>query len=47
MNVINSAIEKAEGFLVIGMGVEAWNTLEDLPSDAKNHPRVLEMRARC
>jgi len=26
------------------MAVEAWETLEDLPSEAKNHPRVLELR---
>ena len=44
MNAIRAAIEKAEGFLSLGMGVEAWETLEDLPSDAKNHPRVLELR---
>lgn len=44
MEAIRAAIEKAEGFLVLGMGVEAWETLEDLPSDAKNHPRVLELR---
>ena len=44
MEAIRAAIEKAEGFLVLGMGVEAWETLEDLPSDAKNHPQVLALR---
>lgn len=44
MEAIRAAIEKAEGFLVLGMGVEAWDTLEDLPTEAKNHPRVLELR---
>jgi thioredoxin-like negative regulator of GroEL len=25
------------------MGIEAWETLEDLPSEAKNHQRILEL----
>lgn len=29
------------------MAAEAWETLEDLPTDAKNHPRVLELRLHC
>ena len=37
-------IEKAEGFVTLGMGVEAWETLEDLPTELKNVPRVLELR---
>lgn len=41
---MKSEIEKAEGFLALGMGVEAWNTLEDLPTEAKNHPQVLALR---
>jgi len=44
METIRAAIEKAEGFVTLGMGVEAWETLEDLPTEAKNHPRVLELR---
>jgi thioredoxin-like negative regulator of GroEL len=44
MNPITQAIEKAEAFLVLGIGVEAWETLEDLPTEAKNIPRVLELR---
>ena len=44
MNAIRQAIEKAEGFVTLGMGLEAWETLEDLPTDAKNIPRVLELR---
>lgn len=44
MEAIRTAIERAEGFLSLGMGVEAWETLEDLPQDAKNHPRVLALR---
>lgn len=44
METIGLAIEKAEGFVALGMAVDAWETLEDLPSEAKNHPRVLELR---
>lgn len=44
MNEIRQAIEKAEGFVTLGMGIEAWETLEDLPTEAKNIPRVLELR---
>lgn len=47
MNAIRRAIEKAEGFLALGIGDESWETLEDLPTDAKNHPRVLELRLEC
>lgn len=44
MQEIKAAIEKAESFLVLSMAEDAWETLEDLPSDAKNLPRVLELR---
>lgn len=47
MKEITAAIERAEGFLVWNMGEDAWETLEDLPSEAKNHPRVLELRLEC
>lgn len=47
MSTIYNAIEQAEGFLVLGMAEDAWETLEDLPSDAKNHQRVLELRLEC
>ena len=47
MNVIKPATDKAEGFLVLGMAEDAWECLEDLPTDAKNHPRVLELRLEC
>ncbi len=30
----------------LGLSVEAWETLEDLPPDAKNHPNVLTLRVR-
>jgi hypothetical protein len=30
----------------LGLSVEAWETLEDLPPDAKNHPSVLALRVR-
>ena len=43
---MTAIIEKAEGFLDLGMGVDAWNILEDLPTDAKNHPDVLALRIR-
>jgi hypothetical protein len=43
---IKAAVTKAEGFLDLGMAEEAWNTLEDLPTDAKNHPQVLALRIR-
>jgi thioredoxin-like negative regulator of GroEL len=38
------AIEIAEGFLTLGMSLEAWETLEDLPAESKNNQRVLELR---
>jgi hypothetical protein len=44
MNAITQAIEKAEGFVTLGIGEDAWETLEDLPTEAKNIPRVLELR---
>ncbi|MCF7787827.1 MAG: hypothetical protein K9N47_16985 [Prosthecobacter sp.] len=44
MNTLNQAIEKAEGFLALGIGDDAWELLEDLPTELKNHPRVLELR---
>ncbi len=28
----------------LGLAVGAWETLEDLPTDAKNHPDVLALR---
>lgn len=43
---INATIERAEGFMVLGLAVDAWETLEDLPSNAKNHPQVLALRVR-
>ena len=39
-------IERAQGFMELGLSEEAWNTLEDLPPDAKNHPDVLSLRVR-
>lgn len=47
MHVIKTATDKAEGFLVLGMAVDAWESLEDLPTESKNHPRVLELRLEC
>ena len=44
MNPITYAIDKAEGFITLGLNVDAWETLEDLPPESKNHPRVLELR---
>jgi hypothetical protein len=44
---IDDAIKKAEGFLFLGMVNEAWETLEDLSTDSKNHQRVLELRLEC
>lgn len=38
------ATRKAEGFITLGLHVDAWETLEDLPISAKNHQRVLELR---
>lgn len=29
------------------MAEDGWETLEDLPTEAKNHPRVLELRLEC
>jgi len=44
MNKLKQAIEKAEGYVALGIGDEAWELLEDLPTELKNHPRVLELR---
>jgi thioredoxin-like negative regulator of GroEL len=44
MNLISQAIEKAEGFLALGLGLDAWESLEDLPTEAKKNHRVLELR---
>jgi len=44
MDAIKAAIGKAEGFLVLGMGVDAWESLEALHTEGKIHPRVLELR---
>jgi hypothetical protein len=41
---ITAAVTKAEGYLELGMAEEAWETLEDLPTDAKNHADVLALR---
>ena len=30
--------------MTLGIGEDAWETLEDLPTEAKNIPRVLELR---
>lgn len=38
MNALRQAIEKAEAFLVLGIGDEAWETLEDLSTELKNYP---------
>ncbi len=35
-------ITQSEGYL--GLGLDAWETLEDLPSDDKVNPRVVELR---
>ncbi len=37
-------IERADGFMELGLSVGAWETLEDLPQDAKNQPKVLALR---
>lgn len=47
MDATRSAIEKAEGFLTLGMGLDAWETLEDLPAESKNDQRVLELKLAC
>jgi hypothetical protein len=44
MEATRTAIEKVEGFITLGLHLDAWETLEDLPSEAKNHQRVLELR---
>lgn len=44
MNAVRQAIEKAEAFITLGIGDDAWELLEDLPTELKNHPRVLELR---
>lgn len=42
-----AACKRAEGFLALGMPLEAWEALEDLPSEAKVLRRVLELRMEC
>jgi hypothetical protein len=44
MNPLNHAIEKAEGYITLGLNVDAWEVLEDLPPESKNNQRVLELR---
>lgn len=44
MSTFKQAIEKAEAFITLGIGDDAWELLEDLPTELKNHPRVLELR---
>lgn len=44
---LDDAIEKAEGYLFLGLAEEAWETLEDLSTDTKNNQRVLELRLEC
>jgi hypothetical protein len=44
MNALKLTIEKAEAFITLGIGDDAWELLEDLPTELKNHPRVLELR---
>lgn len=47
MSRIQEAIQKAEGYLALELFEEAWNILEDLPSESKGHPRVLELQLQC
>lgn len=44
LDAAKQAIEKAEGFVALGIGDDAWEVLEDLPTELKNLPRVLELR---
>lgn len=37
-------IEIAEGFAALGMWVDAWDALEELPPSARLHPDVLAVR---
>lgn len=39
-------ISKAEGFLELGLGEEAWNALEELPPEAKCQPDVYVLHLR-
>lgn len=32
-------VEKAEGFLALGLSHDAWEALEDLPPESKNNQR--------
>jgi len=43
---IKVAITRAEGFIELGLSIDAWNTLEDLPSEGKNLPQVLALRIK-
>lgn len=42
-----ASIEQAEGYLALGMGLDAWETLEGLPAESKNDQCVLELRLEC
>lgn len=46
MEIIKRAVDKADGFLTLGLKVEAWNILDELPPEAKFHPSVLVLQVR-
>lgn len=39
-----NALNAADGFLILGMWDHAWNAIEDMPSQWKNHPDSLRRR---
>ena len=44
MDPISRQIEAAEGFALLGMDVDAWDTLEALPARCRTWPAVLRVR---
>lgn len=45
--VAKAACERAEGYLALGMPLDAWEALESLPSETKVLLPVLELRMEC
>lgn len=41
---IHTALEAADGYLTLKMWEAAWNCIEDLPTELKNHPDALAVR---
>jgi tetratricopeptide (TPR) repeat protein len=40
----NARLQAAQGYLGLGMAMDAWNELEEIPAAKRAHPRVLKVR---